>query len=269
MEKNANYSILLTLLATVIYIGLVRVQNLTYKTVYMTYLPMVPEGKHLVKKNAPFTFLFIYFNSLNHYDAKTKQNTVLIDNLIFANGVQLADDESFVLVNDLNRNRILRYYLKGSKKGTYDTFIDGLPGMPDNLNSDGKGGFLVPLVVAVDQDHPCVPQMLSQFPLLRRLIVRVFGLLELGFSFVDRVYPNEIAERAVHFVRIAMSQHFEFNLFFFFLRLVILHRPDLLLQNVLQCYVFLKTVKLWIVFTPPAETFLALQKHLFTKILYI
>lgn len=120
--------------------------------------------------------------------------------MVFANGVKLADDESFVLINDLNRNRILRYYLKGAKKGTHDVFIDGLPGMPDNLNSDGKGGFLVPLVVAVDQDHPCVPQMLSQFPLFRKFIARIFGLVEGIFSFVDRVYPNEFAERSVHFV---------------------------------------------------------------------
>lgn len=72
--------------------------------------------------------------------------------------------------------------------------------MPDNLGKDGKGGFLVPLVVAVDQNHPCVPQMLSQFPLLRRLIARVLGLVEAGFGFLDRIYPNEFAERAVHFV---------------------------------------------------------------------
>lgn len=118
---------------------------------------------------------------------------------MFANGVKLSDDESFVLVNDLNKNRVLRYDLK---KGTYDVFIDGLPGMPDNLNSDGKGGFLIPLVIAVDDAHPCVPQMLSQFPLLRRLIARVFGLFEMAFGFVDRVYPNEFAQRAVHFVSI-------------------------------------------------------------------
>lgn len=139
-------------------------------------------------------------NSLNHYNIKTKQNTILIGNLTFANGVKLADDESFILINDLNKNRVLRYYLKGPNKGKHDVFIDGLPGMPDNLSSDGKGGFLIPLVVAVDSDHPCVPQMLSQFPLLRRLIARVFGLFELFFSFLDRIYPNEFAERATHFV---------------------------------------------------------------------
>lgn len=103
-------------------------------------------------------------------------------------------------MNDLNRNRILRFFLKGPKKGTHDVFIDGLPGMPDNLNSDGKGGFLIPLVIAVDDNHPCVPQMLSQFPLLRRLVARVFGLFEMVFGFVDRIYPNEFAQRAVHFV---------------------------------------------------------------------
>lgn len=161
-------------------------------------------GRYTKKKrnNSQLTTFFFFKNSLNYYNPKTKENTVLIDSLIFANGVKLADDESFVLINDLNRNRVLRYHLKGPKKGTHDVFVDGLPGMPDNINSDGKNGFLIPLVVAVDQNHPCVPQMLSQFPLLRRLIARVFGIFELGFTFIERIYPNEIAEKAIHYVGI-------------------------------------------------------------------
>lgn len=154
--------------------------------------------------------------SLNYYNPETNENRVLINSLIFANGVKLADDESFVLINDLNKNRILRYYLKGPKKGTHDVFIDGLPGMPDNLNSDGKNGFLIPLVIAVDKDHPIVSQMLSQFPLLRRLIARIFGLVEMGFGFINRIYPNEFAERAVHFVRSGFNNKENFILLFLF-----------------------------------------------------
>jgi len=38
-----------------------------------------------------------------------------------------------------------RYYLKGVKKGQSDIFIDGLPGYPDNIRSNTKGGFYVSL----------------------------------------------------------------------------------------------------------------------------
>ncbi|RZC38688.1 adipocyte plasma membrane-associated protein-like, partial [Asbolus verrucosus] len=137
---------------------------------------------------------------LIHYDPKTKKNTVLIADLHFANGVALSDDEGFVLVAETARSRIHRYYLKGPKKGTHDIFVDGLPGMTDNLKSDGKGGFIVPLVVAVDADHPGLTQILGPFPLIRKFLARVMGLVEFGFKFVNDIYPNEFSDRGVHLV---------------------------------------------------------------------
>lgn len=42
------------------------------------------------------------------YDPKSKTSSVLIDNLHFANGVQLSHDESFVMVAELVRSRVWR-----------------------------------------------------------------------------------------------------------------------------------------------------------------
>lgn len=42
------------------------------------------------------------------YDPKMKISTVLIDNLHFANGVQLSKDEDFVMVAELMRSRVWR-----------------------------------------------------------------------------------------------------------------------------------------------------------------
>lgn len=42
------------------------------------------------------------------YDAKTKTNTVLISNLHFANGVQLSENEDFVLVTETVGARVMR-----------------------------------------------------------------------------------------------------------------------------------------------------------------
>lgn len=42
------------------------------------------------------------------YDPKTKSSSVLIDNLHFANGVQLSKDEDFVMVAELVRSRVWR-----------------------------------------------------------------------------------------------------------------------------------------------------------------
>lgn len=141
---------------------------------------------------------------LIHYNAKTGENTVLIDNIHFANGVALSHDEEFVIVAETARSRILRYYIKGPKKGTSDVFVDGLPGLPDNLRSDGKGGFLVPLVAAKDSENPVIPQSLGPFPLIRKLLARLMGLVELGFKTVDQIYPNEFCQKGVHMVSTSM-----------------------------------------------------------------
>lgn len=37
------------------------------------------------------------------------------------------------------------YYLKGENKGRSGDFVDGLPGYPDNIRSNGRGGFYVAL----------------------------------------------------------------------------------------------------------------------------
>ena len=50
------------------------------------------------------------------YDPKTEKSQALIEGLAFANGVALTDDESFVMVSDIGKLRILKYYLKVAKK---------------------------------------------------------------------------------------------------------------------------------------------------------
>ena len=83
---------------------------------------------------------------------------VLQDGLYFANGVALAADESFVLVNETYRYRILRRWLKGPRAGSTDLFADNLPGFPDGISSDRKGRFWVALFTVrnplMDALHP-------------------------------------------------------------------------------------------------------------------
>lgn len=142
-----------------------------------------------------------------HYNAKTGENTILIDNLLFANGVKLSDDETYVLVAEIGTGTIHRYHLKGPKKGSRDVFVDGLPGAPDNINTDGKGGYLVSLVIGVDPSYPSAFQILRPFPLIRKLIARLFGLTELGFRLLNQVYPNELADKALHMVSRDEERH--------------------------------------------------------------
>ncbi|EZA51944.1 adipocyte plasma membrane-associated protein [Ooceraea biroi] len=132
------------------------------------------------------------------YNAATKKNEVLMENLAFANGVKLSDDESFVLVAESLLTRIMKYHLKGPKAGQKEIFIDALPGMPDNLQSDGRGGFFVTMVITVDSEHPQLSVSLLPHPYLRKMIVRLLLLLRAPFKLLNDLIPNVYCERMAH-----------------------------------------------------------------------
>ena len=104
------------------------------------------------------------------YDLATGQIKLLLNDLYFANGVALSQQEDFVLVNETYRYRILRYWLKGPKAGTHDIFIDNLPGFPDNISSNRKGTFWLALFTVrndfLDNLHssPFLKAQMSKLP---------------------------------------------------------------------------------------------------------
>lgn len=94
------------------------------------------------------------------YDPSTGATDMLLDNLYFANGIALSQNEDFVLVNETGRYRITRYWLKGEKAGTSDIFIDNLPGFPDGVSSNRQGTFWLalpsPRNPKMDDMHPSI-----------------------------------------------------------------------------------------------------------------
>jgi sugar lactone lactonase YvrE len=78
------------------------------------------------------------------YDARTKLVTVLKAELPYPNGVALSRDRTHVVVAHTVPCQAFRYWLKGPKAGQYELLAD-LPGYPDNVRRDGKGGFWVAL----------------------------------------------------------------------------------------------------------------------------
>jgi sugar lactone lactonase YvrE len=103
--------------------------------------------------------------------AKTDGARVLLDGLSFANGVALARDGSFVLVNETYLYRVRRYWLTGARQGTSDIFLDHLPGFPDNLTRDpATGHFWIALftvrnpAMAFLHPHPFLKDQLAKLP---------------------------------------------------------------------------------------------------------
>jgi sugar lactone lactonase YvrE len=110
---------------------------------------------------------------LLRYDPRTRQTTVRLADLRFANGVALGPDDAFVLVKETVAARIHRLWLTGPRVGTRDIFLDGLPGYPDNLSYNGRGLFWVvlaaPRIDALDR--------LAGSPRLRQVLFRLPAVL--------------------------------------------------------------------------------------------
>jgi sugar lactone lactonase YvrE len=78
---------------------------------------------------------------LLRYDPRTRGVVVVLDHLMFANGVALGPADEYVLVNETLAARIARYWLSGPRAGQSDIFASALPGYADNLTYNGRGVF--------------------------------------------------------------------------------------------------------------------------------
>jgi sugar lactone lactonase YvrE len=103
------------------------------------------------------------------YDPASRETTVLMDGLHFANGVAVSPDGEFVLVNETYRYRVQRYWLKGEKAGTGEIFIDGLPGFPDGISTSPRGTFWLAMFTVRNQ----TADFMAPRPWLRNVISKL------------------------------------------------------------------------------------------------
>lgn len=106
------------------------------------------------------------------YDPKTENLDVLLDNLYFANGVAVSQNNDFVLVNETYDHRVLRYWLRGPKAGTAEVFIDNMPAYLDNITRAPDGGFWLAGVAARTD---ALDALVSR-PFLRKIVWRIMQL---------------------------------------------------------------------------------------------
>lgn len=95
---------------------------------------------------------------------------VLLDKLLFANGVVLAPDESFVLVAETGGMCITRLWLTGAKAGQRDHFVTAMVGLPDNLSVGSDGLVWVGLVAP---NNKKLQQLLAAPKWLRLILARI------------------------------------------------------------------------------------------------
>lgn len=103
------------------------------------------------------------------YDPMTGQTDIVLDGLSFANGIALAEDDSFLLISETGTYSVLKLWLEGDKAGIVEPVIENLPGFPDNLNRAGDGSFWLGLV----SPRSGIVDALSDKPFLRKVIQRL------------------------------------------------------------------------------------------------
>ncbi|TQD93722.1 hypothetical protein C1H46_020726 [Malus baccata] len=78
------------------------------------------------------------------YDPSSRETSVLLDHLGFANGVAVSKDQDYLVVCETWK--CLRHWLEGKNKGKTEIFVENLPGGPDNINLAPDGSFWIALL---------------------------------------------------------------------------------------------------------------------------
>ncbi|KAK2150923.1 hypothetical protein LSH36_382g01005 [Paralvinella palmiformis] len=107
------------------------------------------------------------------YDPVTNNTEVLYKKLYFANGVQLSKDNSYLLVSETTKSRILKYHLTGPKQGKVEKFIENLPGIPDNIRRSSGGGYWVALGTCRNAQRVNLLDILQDYPWIRKQLAKI------------------------------------------------------------------------------------------------
>lgn len=103
------------------------------------------------------------------WDPALHQTRLVRDRLYYPNGVEIAADGESVLIAESFRYRIIRVWVDGPMRGQIDIFADNLPGIPEGLQSDGRGR----LFVAMPSRRSSLLGLLHRTPVLARLLVKL------------------------------------------------------------------------------------------------
>jgi sugar lactone lactonase YvrE len=103
------------------------------------------------------------------YDPRTGRARAVAAGLNFANGVAVAHDQTFVLVNETGAYRVLKHWIAGPARGRTEPLVEALPGFPDNLSTGRDGRFWVALIAP----RNALLDGLSATPFWRRVVQRL------------------------------------------------------------------------------------------------
>lgn len=124
--------------------------------------------------------------------------TTVLTGLDFANGLVLSPDGSHLLIAETSGYRILRHWLAGAQAGDTETFVDNLPGFPDNM-SVGSDGLLWVAIAA--PRNPLLDRLLPLPGFLRTLVWNLPEAVQPKATPIAWVMAFDLGGRTVHDLR--------------------------------------------------------------------
>ena len=102
------------------------------------------------------------------FDPASGEARVHVSGLRYANGVTLGPRDEYVLITEMLGARVVRYWIKGPRRGEQDVFMRELPGYPDNIAFDGTDTFWMAFV------SPRTPayERWSRYPFVRAFVAK-------------------------------------------------------------------------------------------------
>lgn len=135
------------------------------------------------------------------FDAKTQELSVLKDGLSFANGIELTDDGSHILVNELSNRIVWKIPLRqtgGGKSGGQVAvkWMENLPGYPDNIRRStrrDKETYWIATFAA--RRRPTIYERVrNQRPFLFKVVIRCMHNIEFFWSLYGHFVPRPFCQ---------------------------------------------------------------------------
>jgi sugar lactone lactonase YvrE len=103
------------------------------------------------------------------FDPEKGTAKMLLDDLNYANGIAISDDNQFLVIAETSNYRVLRYWLAGPRQGETDIVLENLPGFPDNIKTGRSGRFWLGLAAP----RNALLDRLANKPWLRKVVQRL------------------------------------------------------------------------------------------------
>jgi sugar lactone lactonase YvrE len=103
------------------------------------------------------------------FNPATGDARVILEDLNFANGVAISDDQLYLLIAETGSYRILKHWLQGPDAGNTEILVDNLPAFPDNINNGLNGRFWIGMISPRNR----MLDELSGKPFVRKIVQRL------------------------------------------------------------------------------------------------